>query len=194
MRFEVHSTAKTAAYALGGFFAVVLVLTAIKQLFLNSPPDPALQSSAPHKAIQSNAFEEAPLATELATRKAVPLVPVIELVVADASLEVNWSEALANLFAGRTEAPVEGGRVDVLTSDYAIEVDRFEKWHEGIGQAAHYGMVTKEIPVVALIISSDQWPLNQATRDKLLLIDETCTKQQVKLILLRRAGIQTPPE
>jgi hypothetical protein len=191
MRFEVHSTAKTAAYALGGFFAIVLVLTTIKQLFLNSPPGPALQSGAPNEVLQSNALEEAPLSTELETTKAVPLVPVVELVVADASLEVNWSEALAKLLAGRTESPVEGGRVDVLTKDYAIEVDRLEKWHEGIGQAAHYGLVTKEIPVVALIISSDQWPLNQDTRDKLRLIDETCTKQQVKLILLRRAGIET---
>ena len=116
-----------------------------------------------------------------------PLVPVVNLTVSDASMETNWSAALAILLHGQTEAPVESGRVDVLTSTYAIEVDRLDKWHEGIGQAAHYGLLTKKMPAVALIVPSDNWPLSDKTRATLLLIDRTCTEQKVKLILLRRA-------
>lgn len=36
------------------------------------------------------------------------------------------------------EVPVRYGRIDLLTSDYAIEVDKLEKFHEAIGQALHY--------------------------------------------------------
>jgi len=33
------------------------------------------------------------------------------------------------------EVPVRYGRVDLLTGTYAVEVDREDKFHEGIGQA-----------------------------------------------------------
>ena len=45
------------------------------------------------------------------------------------------------------------GRVDVLTDTQAIELDwlKGNKFHEGIGQALHYGDVTGQQPVLALI-------------------------------------------
>jgi hypothetical protein len=44
-------------------------------------------------------------------------------------------------------------RVDVLTGTQAIELDwlKGNKFHEGIGQALHYGDVTGQQPVLALI-------------------------------------------
>jgi hypothetical protein len=114
------------------------------------------------------------------------LLPVIDLRLPDAGLESHWSAALAMRLSGQTEAAVEGGRVDVLTEHYAIEVDRLEKWHEAIGQAAHYGLKTGRVPVAAIMVPSDLWPISQATNAKLLLIDETCSKQGIKLVLLHR--------
>jgi hypothetical protein len=114
------------------------------------------------------------------------LLPVIDLRIAEAGLESQWSAALALRLSGQTEAQVEGGRVDVLTEHYAIEVDRLEKWHEAIGQAAHYGLKTGRVPVAAIMVPSDLWPISQTTKAKLLLIDETCSKQGIKLILLHR--------
>lgn len=180
-RVEIHPTAKIAAYALGCSLVVVLALTGIKRLTRDDP------QSRPNQ-VASAATADLPSALYLPAAPRGPLVPVVELTFGDASMEVNWSAALATLLHGQTEAPVEGGRVDVLTSNYAIEVDRLDKWHEGIGQAAHYGLLTKAMPVVALMVPSDDWPLSEKTRAKLLLIDETCTAQNIKLILLRRVG------
>ena len=42
----------------------------------------------------------------------------------------------------KMEVPVKYGRIDLLTDDYAIEVDSLEKFHEAIGQALHYAKET----------------------------------------------------
>jgi hypothetical protein len=47
-------------------------------------------------------------------------------------------------------------RVDILTDKYAIEVDWANKWAEGIGQSLYYGLMTKKIPGVVLILKSDK--------------------------------------
>ena len=62
-----------------------------------------------------------------------------------------------------------------------------QKWHEAIGQAAHYAAKTGKAPVAAIMMPSDLWPPSEATKSKLLLIDETCTKLGIKLVLLRRS-------
>ncbi len=115
------------------------------------------------------------------------LIPSLALRVPDPQLESAWSAELAQALEGRTEVPVENGRVDVLTEHYAIEVDRLDKWHEAIGQAAHYALKTGKRPVAAIIISTDAWPVSPATQSKLMVVDETCAKQGIKLILLRRS-------
>ena len=43
-------------------------------------------------------------------------------------------------------------RVDILTDDYAIEVDRAPKWGEAIGQALYYSTVTNKRPGVILLV------------------------------------------
>jgi len=42
------------------------------------------------------------------------------------------------------------GRVDILTDEYAIEVDHVYKFHEGIGQVLHYAYETGKKPGLAL--------------------------------------------
>jgi hypothetical protein len=46
----------------------------------------------------------------------------------------------------KMEVPVKYGRIDLLTDDYAIEVDSLEKFHEAIGQALHYEYETGKKP------------------------------------------------
>ena len=52
--------------------------------------------------------------------------------------ESLWRDELARQWNGTTEKRIEGGRIDVLTDRYAIEVEFPHKWHEGLGQALHY--------------------------------------------------------
>ena len=49
-------------------------------------------------------------------------------------------------------------RVDCLTKTHAVEFDFANKWHEAIGQALHYGVMTKRTPKVVLILDK---PLEQ---------------------------------
>lgn len=43
-------------------------------------------------------------------------------------------------------------RVDCLTDVYAVEFDFANKWHESIGQALHYGVMTGKKPKIILIL------------------------------------------
>ena len=61
--------------------------------------------------------------------------------------EAAWTTALAAHLGGEAEQEIDGvvaGRVDVLTDTQAIELHwlKGNKFHEGIGQALHYGDVT----------------------------------------------------
>jgi len=174
-RVVVHPTAKIAAIAVIVAIAGSLALLGLKQLVVG-------------KAVGSTevATGHSSVSVEVCGQL---LLPIVALNLPDAQLESSWSSALAAVLDGQTEVPVEGGRVDVLTQHYAIEVDRLEKWHEAIGQAAHYSIKTGKQAVAAIMIASDLWPLAATTTSKLLLIDETCTKQGIKLLLLRREGL-----
>ena len=117
---QVHSTAKRVVY-------ICAFALAISALFIGAKK---LTDSRDH-AYPLGRSVVAGISDEL-------MMPIVLLPIDDASRETNWSAALAEFLSGTTEVPVENGRVDVLTKIYAIEVDRLEKWHEGIGQAAHY--------------------------------------------------------
>ena len=56
----------------------------------------------------------------------------------------------------KMEVSVKYGRIDLLTEDYAIEVDRLEKFHEAIGQALHYAKETGKKPAIAIFIVDHQ--------------------------------------
>ena len=49
-----------------------------------------------------------------------------------AASEKEWQEAWNDAYArGKLEVSVTFGRVDILTDEYAIEVDHVHKFHEG---------------------------------------------------------------
>ncbi len=180
-RIRIHPTAKSAAYVVIVGLAIIGLVFAAKRLSRESNESSTTETK----------LAPVPLLAAIDNDRTFPpesaqfLAATIDLAVSDVSRESSWSDALATFLSGTTEAPVDQGRIDVSTSTYAIEVDRLEKWHEGIGQAAHYGLATGKIPVVAIMLPPECWPLSFATKNKLALVDKTCMQQQVKLVLLR---------
>jgi len=114
------------------------------------------------------------------------LIPVIQLTVGDPSLEKNWVESFRQKINGRSEVPIENGRVDIVTDSYAIEVDYSNKWQEGLGQALHYGDILNKIPTLALIDNDNRAKAERLAQLK--YIEALCTKKGVKLLLLRNTN------
>ncbi|MGZ6231132.1 MAG: hypothetical protein ACXWMO_10250 [Syntrophales bacterium] len=70
--------------------------------------------------------------------------------------EKDYQEAFNRVYFqghAQMEVPVNYGRIDLLTGDYAIEVERLDKFHEGIGQALHYAKETDRKPGLAVFIT-----------------------------------------
>jgi hypothetical protein len=61
----------------------------------------------------------------------------------------------------------DGTRVDILTDDYAIEVDFARKFYEAMGQAAHYAIRTNRKPAIWLIATkkSDEKYIDRAMKN-----------------------------
>jgi hypothetical protein len=77
----------------------------------------------------------------------------------------------------KMEVPVKYGRIDLLTDDYAIEVDRLEKFHEAIGQALHYAKETGKKPGIAIFIMEPK----QSDTKKLKYIIRLCNYYKIKV-------------
>jgi hypothetical protein len=94
--------------------------------------------------------------------KAVPLSVLLLLIFACAApqqqllqTEKDFQIAFNKAYfhgQAKMEVPVKYGRIDLLTDDYVIEVDRLEKFHEAIGQALHYAKETGKKPAIAIFI------------------------------------------
>lgn len=166
VQVEVHSTAKRAAFIVG--FAILLVGLLVGLMRLSTKPEDAAGSIHGISSIELTTY----------------IAPVIPLHLNPQEKETEWSAALAQKLGGSTEYSVQNGRVDVLTEQYAIEVERLEKWHEGIGQSSHYGLETGKVPCLAIIILPTEIPLNDLNKEKLSLIERTALKSGIKLLLL----------
>ena len=71
--------------------------------------------------------------------------------------ESSYQHAYCAMYKGIEEYEnSDKTRVDCLTSDYAIEFDFANKWHEAIGQALHYALMTDRKPKVVLILDKDK--------------------------------------
>jgi len=75
----------------------------------------------------------------------------------EAKYEKDYQREFASRFP---EAQVEyilpdKARIDILTPEYAIEVDYAKKWAEAIGQALYYARCTGRYPAILLIVRAD---------------------------------------
>ena len=75
------------------------------------------------------------------------------------------------------EVPVKYGRIDLLTDDYAIEVDKLEKFHEAIGQALHYAKETGKKPAIAIFIADHKY----GDKEKLKYVTRLCDYYKIKV-------------
>lgn len=99
--------------------------------------------------------------------------------------ESLWRDALSRHWNGQVEQRVEGGRVDVVTDRYAIEVEFPHKWHEGLGQALHYADATGKQGVLAIIAyAQGEENLQGKTREQFELIEKLCRSNAVKMVVL----------
>jgi hypothetical protein len=82
-------------------------------------------------------------------------------------------------FSGKAEmeVPVKYGRIDLLTDDYAIEVDRLEKFHEAIGQALHYAKEAGKKPGIAIFITDHK----SSDKEKLEYVKWLCKYYKIKV-------------
>ena len=77
----------------------------------------------------------------------------------------------------KAKVRVKYGRVDLLTGEFAIEVDRLSKFHEGIGQALHYAEETGKKPGLALFIVTPR----KKDLKKLNYVSELCRDNGIRV-------------
>lgn len=112
-------------------------------------------------------------------------IPTLAVCVSEGANEATWVDSLLPLIGGRKEIVIPNGRIDVVTQDFAIEVDFIQKWHEGIGRALHYASATGKRPSLALIVPHTEWPLGADRLTLLREIDRITAEQRIRLVILR---------
>ena len=98
--------------------------------------------------------------------------------------EAFYRDALANFFKSKgisvkTEVKCQGGRCDILTDKYAIEVDKASKWHEAIGQALHYGAVLNRKSAIAIYNDTD------LSDEKMEALKRTTSRRRIEVFILK---------
>jgi len=61
------------------------------------------------------------------------------------------SSKLEKLIVGKERRLWDNTRIDILTQNFAIEVDWVNKWAEAIGQSLHYSSVSYKKPGICLL-------------------------------------------
>jgi len=69
-----------------------------------------------------------------------------------AQREADYITQLSAHLGGISEYKVENGRVDILTDQYAIEVEKAQNWKHSIGQSLWYALQTNRRPGIILIM------------------------------------------
>lgn len=69
------------------------------------------------------------------------------------SYQKAWCDACGGIMEYENK---DKTRVDCLTQKEAVEFDFANKWHESIGQALHYGVMTGKKPMVVLILDEPE--------------------------------------
>lgn len=69
--------------------------------------------------------------------------------------EKDYADYIQSLIGGDREVQVHGGRADLVTDEYAIEIEWAPKWKEAIGQALWYALNTRKKPAIILILENE---------------------------------------
>lgn len=72
--------------------------------------------------------------------------------------EKDYADYIQSLIGGEREVQLQDGRADLVTDEYAIEIEWAPKWKEAIGQALWYALNTTKKPAIILILENqDQY-------------------------------------
>jgi hypothetical protein len=94
--------------------------------------------------------------------------------------ESDWQVAFnSKVLHGKLEVPLSTGRADIVTNQYAVEVDKASKYLEGIAQAKKYAKGSGKAPGLALYIDGESRALVYISTAKKL-----CQEQSVKFWLI----------
>ena len=149
MSIEFKTSSVSATYLktaiLVGLGAVAIALLA--RWLPSSKPERA--ESAASQPILVHSSPQA--VSALASQSTLLLLPTIEIPLPPSANESLFISALADRINGKPEVTIDGGRVDIVTDRYAIEVDFLGKWKEGIGQSQFYSSKTKKLPALFLV-------------------------------------------
>ena len=66
--------------------------------------------------------------------------------------EQDYAEYIQRLLGGELEVSVTSGRVDLVTTTHAFEIERANKWKESIGQSIWYALNTNKKAGIILIL------------------------------------------
>lgn len=104
--------------------------------------------------------------------------------------ESHYRDALVNELRSRglsakREVKCAGGRCDILTDKYAIEIDRASKWYEAVGQVAHYSVALNRKPCVAI------FDFHKLSTEKLQALKAVCAKFGIKIMFIYEAPVKT---
>jgi len=120
------------------------------------------------------------------------LIPVTPFSKSDWHVAFNTQQT-----KGRMEVRLSDSRIDILTEDYAIEVDRVSKYLEGINQALRYAEASGRKPGLALYIDGDPDALELLIKAKAL-----CEESKIRFWfineyvsindLVRQKGVAAP--
>lgn len=69
--------------------------------------------------------------------------------------EAYYIKKLSEQLDGETEVSIEGGRIDILTGENAIEVEWAPKWKESIGQTLWYAQRENTKPRIILLLKKE---------------------------------------
>jgi len=69
--------------------------------------------------------------------------------------ENDYSAYIQTLIGGEREVTIKGGRIDIVTEEYAIEVEKASKWKEAIGQSLWYALNTNKKAAIILILAKE---------------------------------------
>lgn len=70
--------------------------------------------------------------------------------------ENEYADYIQSLIGGQREVSVQSGRVDILTKEYAFEVEWANKWKDAIGQSIWYGVQTNKKSGIILIMKKKE--------------------------------------
>lgn len=86
-------------------------------------------------------------------------------------------------YQGKSEVVIDGGRVDCLTDEYAIEFEFIDKWKEAIGQSLFYALNTNKKPAIVALMESYRktTALDRKDLEKLRFV---CKAYDIKVFVL----------